>query len=241
MWDTSGLLLVGRPVNTVRAVSPITRRVASRDVSAPESASDEAGTDDAPWPVVRRATTRFVRICRAGAVLALAYGLVTVLLAVRDLTASAWLTAGIAVGSLICLTGVVGLWILPPRSPSRLRPRPGGPGSGTAAERSAARTSLRSGGDLDRDGRRLVALEVAGTARLPVVAAAAFALLGPVVIGTPNVAHPLPWLGPVVGAVVLAVLVVLILQVRAARRLHRAAQRADALPSVEGEQDPYLP
>lgn len=210
-------------------------------MSAPESAPDPTGTDDAPWPVVRRASTRFVRICRAAAVLALAYGLLVVLLAVRDLNASAWLWVAIVVGGLVHLAGVVGLWFVPPRSPSRLVPRPGAPGSGTAAARTAARRSLLSGGDLDGDGRRLVALEVAANARVPVVAAAAFALLGPVVIGTPNTDHPLPWLGPVVAAVVLAVLVVLVLQVRAARRLHRAAQRADALPSVEGQQAPYLP
>lgn len=237
--------MVGRPVNTGREVSPITRRVASPDVSAPDpvpgTTPDPAGTDDAPWPVVRRATTRFVRLCRACAVLALAYGLVVVLLAVRDLTASAWLAAGIVVGALLCLAGVVGLWFLPPRAPSRLLPRPGTPGAGAAADRNAARRSLLAGEDLDGDGRRLVALEVAGNARVPVVAAAAFAMLGPVVIGTPNTAHPLPWLGPVVAAVVLVLLAVLVLQVRAARRLHRAAQRADALPTVEDEQVPYLP
>ena len=222
-------------------MSPITRRVPSPDVSAPDSAPDQAGTDDAPWPVVRRATTRFVRICRAGAVVALAYGLVVVLLAVRDLNASAWLWVSIVVGALVHLAGVVGLWFLPPRSPSRLAPRPGAPGSGTAAVRAAARKRLLSGADLDGDARRLVALEVAGNARVPVVAAAAFALLGPVAIGTPNTGHPLPWLGPVVAALVLAVLVALVLQVRATRRVHRAAQRADALPSVDGEQAPYLP
>lgn len=190
---------------------------------------------------MRRATIRFVRIGRAGAVLALVYGLLVVLLALRDLGASAWLATGIVVGGLVHLAGVTGLWFLPPRAPSRLVPRPGAAGSGTPAARAAARKSLLAGGDLDADGRRLVALEVAANARVPVVAAAAFALLGPVVIGTPNTAHPLPWLGPVVAAVVLVVLVVLALQVRTARRLHHAAQRADALPTVEGEQVPYLP
>lgn len=210
-------------------------------MSAPDSTPDAAGTDDAPWPVMRRATTSFVRICRAGAVLALVYGLLVVLLALRDLGASAWLGAGIVVGGLVHLAGVAGLWFLAPRAPSRLAPRTGAAGSGTPAARAAARRSLLAGGELDADGRRLVALEVAANARVPVVAAAAFALLGPVVIGTPNTAHPLPWLGPVVAAVVLVVLVVLALQVRAARRVHRAAQRVDALPTVEGEQVPYLP
>lgn len=220
-------------------MAPITRRVASPDVSAPESAPDRPGTDDAPWPVVRRATTRFVRICRAGAVLALAYGLLVVLLAVRDLNASAWLWVAMGLGALVHLAGVVGLWFLPPRSASRLVPRAGAPGSGTAASRAAARTALLAGREPDGDGRRLIALEVAANGRVAVVAAAVFALLGPVVIGTPNTGHPLPWLGPVVAGVVLLVLVVLVLQVRAARRLHRAAQRADALPSVDGEQAPY--
>ncbi|MDQ4118171.1 MAG: hypothetical protein M3235_14605, partial [Actinomycetota bacterium] len=104
-------------------------------MSAPDPVPDQTGTDDAPWPVVRRATTRFVRICRAGALVALAYGLLVVLLAVRGLHASAWLWVAILVGALVHLAGVVGLWFLPPRSPSRLAPRPGGPGSGMAAAR----------------------------------------------------------------------------------------------------------
>lgn len=210
-------------------------------MATPDPAPEPTGTDDAPWPVVRRATARFVRTCRAAAVLALAYGLIVVLLALRDLTVSGWLTAGIVVGALLGLAGVVGLWFLPPRAPSLLLPRPGAPGSGTAADRAAARRSVLDGADLGGDARRLVALEVAATARVPVVAAAAFALLGPVLVGTPNVDHPLPWLGPVVAAVVLAVLAVLVAQVRAARRLHRAALRADALPSLDGEPTPYLP
>jgi len=238
---SSGLLLVGQPVNTGPTVSALTCRVASCSVSAPDSTTDAAGTDDAPWPVMRRATTRFVRSCRAGALLALAYGLLVVLLALRDLGASAWLAVAIVLGGLVHLAGVAGLWFLPPRAPSRLTPRPGTAGAGTPAARTAARRSLLAGEELDADGRRMVALEVAADARVPVVAAAAFAVLGPVATGTPNTGHPLPWLGPVVATLVLVVLVVLALQVRAARRLHRAAQRADALPSVEGEQIPYLP
>jgi protein-S-isoprenylcysteine O-methyltransferase Ste14 len=231
--------LVGRPVNTVPRVSPITRPVASADVSAPDSAPDRTGTDDAPWPVMRRASTRFVRICRALAVVALGYGLYVVLLALRDLGSSAWLWVAIVVGALVHLAGVVGLWFLPPRSPSRLLPRPGTPGAGTTAARASARKALLAHEDLDADGRRLVALEVAANARLPLVAAAAFAILGPVAIGTPNTAHPLPWLGPVVAVLVLAVLVVLGLQVRAVRRLHRAAQRADALPTNDDDGSRY--
>ncbi|TCK21065.1 hypothetical protein [Pseudonocardia endophytica] len=206
-------------------------------MSAPDSAPDRTGTDDAPWPVMRRSSTRFVRACRGIAVVALVYGLYVVLLALRDLGSSAWLWIAIVVGALVHLAGVVGLWFLPPRSPSRLLPRPGKPGFGTPSARAAARKSLLAYEELDADGRRLVALEVAGNARLPLVVAGAFAILGPVAIGTPNTAHPLPWLGPVVAALVLVVLVVLALQVRAARRLHRAAQRADALPTIEDDEE----
>ncbi len=234
--------MVGRPVKTVPRVAPITGRVASPIVSAPESgASNAAVSTDAPWPVVRRSSARFVRLCRAGAVLALVYGFVVLLLAVRDLDASIWLWIAVVLGGLVHLAGVAGLWFLPPRSPSRLLPKPGEAGSGTPADRAAARRELRDGGDLGPDGRRLVAVEVAANARVPIVAAAAFALLGPVALGTPNTGHPLPWLGPVVAGLVLLVLVVLALQVRATRRLHRAAQRVDALPTVDGEQAPYLP
>ncbi len=82
---------------------------------------------------------------------------------------------------------------------------------------------------------------MAAGARVPVVVAGAFALLGPVAMGTPNTDHPLPWLGPVTAAAVLLILLGLAWQLLAVRRVHREAQRAEALPSVEGSEVPYLP
>lgn len=229
--------MVGRPVKTVPTVAAITRRVASVLVSAPEPVTDTAS----PWPVMRPATTRFVRICRAVAVVVLAYGLLVLLLAARDIDPSALLWVAIGVGAVLHLAGLAGLWFLPPRSPSRLSPKPGGSGSGTPAERTTARKALLAGDDLDAEARRLVALEVAAGARVPLVVAWVFAMAGPVLITTANTAHPLPWLGAVTAAGAVVLLVVLVLQARAARRLHRAAQRADALPTVDGEEAPYLP
>lgn len=196
--------------------------------------------DPSPWPVVRHASRRFVVLCRLFALVALAYGVVIALLAVDDLTRSAWLWVAIAVGALVHLAGVIGLWFGAPRAPRRLLPRPG-PASGTEAQRRRARRTLRAGGRLGAEQRRLVAVEVAAGARVPVVVAAAFALLGPVAMGTPNTDHPLPWLGPVTAAVVLLILIGLAWQVRSARRVHREAQRAEALPSVEDSDVPFLP
>ncbi|MDN5915292.1 MAG: hypothetical protein L0I76_09335 [Pseudonocardia sp.] len=194
--------------------------------------------DSSPWPVVRRASGRFVVLCRLFALVALAYGVVIATLAVGDVTRSAWLWAAIVVGGLVHLAGVVGLWFVAPRAPKRILPRPG-PASGS--DRRRARRTLLVGGRLGAEQRRLVAVEVAAGARVPVVVAGAFALLGPVAMGTPNTDHPLPWLGPVTAAVVLVILIGLMWQVRSVRRVHREAQRADVLPSVEDSDVPYLP
>ncbi|MBW0105055.1 hypothetical protein [Pseudonocardia sp. KRD291] len=213
------------------------------DTDGPATAEDVSVTpsaDSSPWPVVRRASRRFVVLCRLFALVALAYGVVIATLAVGDVTRSAWLWAAIVVGGLVHLAGVVGLWFVAPRAPKRVLPRPG-PASGTESDRRRARRTLHAGGRLGAEQRRLVAVEVAAGARVPVVVAGAFALLGPVVMGTPNTDHPLPWLGPVTAGVVLLILLGLVWQVRAVRRVHREAQRAEALPSVEGSEVPYLP
>lgn len=209
---------------------------------ATDAADRDPGTDEDPsgWPTVRRASGRFVVACRAFAVLCLAYGIVLAQLAAGEVTRSAWLWVAITLGALVHLLGVVALWVLAPRAPKRVLPRPG-QAAGSGADRKRALRALRAGGRLGAQQRRLVAGEVAAGARVPVVAAGAYALLGPVVMGTTNTPRPLPWLGPVTAAVVLLVLVGLAWQVRSVRRLHRAAQRADALPSVEGHEAPYLP
>lgn len=209
---------------------------------APDTAGRDPTTGDDPsgWPTVRRASGRFVVSCRAFAVLALAYGIVVAALAAGGVARSAWLWVAIVFGALVHLLGVVGLWLLAPHAPKRVLPRPG-PGAGTGPDRTRARRALRAGGRLGAEQRRLVAGEVAAGARVPVVAAGAFALLGPVAMGTPNTDLPLPWLGPVTAAVVLLVLAALAWQVRSVRWLHRAAGRADALPAVEGRDAPYLP
>lgn len=209
---------------------------------APDTGAQDATSPAAPppWPVVRRPTHRFVRVCRALAVPALAYGVVMLLLAADDVRSSPWSWAAIALGGLVHLAGVLGLWFLPPRAAERVSPRPG-PDAGTERERRRARRALRAGRPLDPEQRRLVAVEVAAGARVPVVAAAAIALLGPVVSGAPNASHPLPWLGPVTAAVVLLIVAGLVLQVRSVRRLHRAARRADALPRYQARDAPYLP
>lgn len=209
---------------------------------APDAADGGPATGEDPsgWPTVRRASGRFVVSCRAFAVLALAYGLTVALLAVGEVDRSAWLWAAIALGALVHLLGVVALWVLAPRAPKRVLPRPGR-AAGTGADRKRAVRALRAGGRLGAEQRRLVAGEVAAGARVPVVVAGAFALLGPVVMGTPNTAGPLPWLGPATAGAVLLTLGSLGWQVRSVRSLHRAAQRADALPAVDGHDAPYLP
>ncbi|RZT87686.1 hypothetical protein EV383_4612 [Pseudonocardia sediminis] len=219
----------------------------SADTDAPDSGEDSADeTDLAPpvdpssWPVVRRASGRFVVSCRLFALLALGYGVSIVLLALGDVTRSVWLWVAIVGGGLVHLAGVVGLWFAASRAPKRILPRPG-PASGTESDRRRARRTLLAGGRLGAEQRRLVAVEVAAGARVPVVVAGAFALLGPVVTGTPNTDHPIPWLGPATAGVVLLILIGLAWQVRSVRRVHRDAQRAEALPSVEGSEVPFLP
>lgn len=193
-----------------------------------------------PWPVVRHSTRRFVRVCRVVAVLLLIAGVAAMLTGAQEIPPSPWFWAAVTVGGLVHLAGVAGLWFLPSRCPERVSPRPG-PQSGTERERRRARRTLRRGEQLDEEGRRLVAVEVAAGARTPLVVAGAFAILGPVAVGTPNTSEPLPWVGPVTAAVALLVVLGLAWQVRTVRRLHQAALRADALPRFEARDAPYLP
>ena len=190
--------------------------------------------------MVGQSTDRFVRFWRALAVPAIAYCALMALLAVRATGPSVWLWPAVVAGVLLHLAGVVGMWWFPPRAPERISPRPG-PEAGTETQRRDARRALRAGRELDAEQRRLVAVEVAAGARVPVVASVAFAVLGPVLMTSSHTSRALPWLGVALAAVVVLILLGLFVQVRGVRTLHRAALRADALPRFQARDAPFLP
>lgn len=193
-----------------------------------------------PWPTVRPPSSRAVVIRRVAAVLGLVHGGVVYSIATDVLSRAEYLFPAVVAGGLLNLVGVALLWLFAARSPRRVAPERG-PGMGLARDRAAARSVLRSGGTLDGEQRRLVAVDVVADAGLPLVAGAVFALLGPLVVTAVNASGPLSWLGPVTAGLVLLVLAATGRRTWSAHALHRAADRRHTVPRFEGSGAPWRP
>ncbi|MEJ8278995.1 hypothetical protein, partial [Pseudonocardia spirodelae] len=192
------------------------------------------------WPTVRPPSTRAVVLGRIGAGVALAwFGVVYSI--TTDVHARAdHLLAAIVTGGVLSLVGVVLLWLSASRVPTRVAPARG-PEMGLVADRAAARRVLRSGGTPDGEQRRLIAVDVLADARVPQVAGAVFALLGPLVTAAVNASGPLGWAGPATAALIVVVLALVGWRTWAAHALHRAADRRHTVPRFEHTGTPWRP
>lgn len=193
-----------------------------------------------PWPTVRPPSLRAVVIGRVAAgVAAVWFGVVYSI--TTDVHARAdHLLAAIVVGGLLSLLGVVLLWLSASRIPVRVAPARG-PDMGLVRDRAAARKVLRSGGTPDGEQRRLIAVDVLADARLPQVAGAVFALLGPLVMAAVNASGPLGWAGPLTAGLIVVVLALVGWRTWAAHALHRLADRRHTVPRYEESGAPWRP
>lgn len=197
-------------------------------------------TPAGPWPTVRPLSPRAVVLTRAAAVVALVWFGAVYTVATDVLSRAPYLLDGLVVGGLLCVLGTVLLWLYAARTPARVAPGRG-PEMGLARDRAAARKLLLSGGTLDGEQRRLIAVEVLADAKLPLVTGATAGFLGPLVVAVANASGPVAWLGPVTAALIVLLLVALGWRTWSAYRLHRAADRIHTVPRYEDSGSPWRP
>lgn len=197
-------------------------------------------TPAGPWPTVRPPSTRATIVGRAAAVVAVVWYGAVFSVSTDVLSRSDYLLAGVVVGGILSLVGVLLLWLFASRSPSRVAPERG-PDMGLPRDRAAARKVLRSGGTPDGEQRRLVAIEVQADAKLPLVTGATFALLGPLVVAVNHYSGTFGPLGPVTSGLILLLLAGLGWRTWSAWSLHRAADRKHTVPRYAGSGAPWRP
>lgn len=208
------------------------------DTAGPaEAATPTHVTPAGPWPTVRPPSTRAVVLGRVAALVGVAWYCVVFSVATDVLSRAEYLLAGVVVGGILSLLGVLLLWLSASRTPSPVQPSRG-PEMGLARDRTAATKVLRSGGTPDAEQRRLVAIEVLADAKLPLVTGATFALLGPLVVAA---AHAGSTFGPVTAGLILLLLAGLGWRTWSAWALHRAADRRHTVPRFEETGSPWRP
>ena len=224
------------------------------DSTGPRSPADPAGdpaepgeaavpghvTPAGPWPTVRPPSTRAVVLGRVAAVVGVAWYCVVFSVATDVLSRAEYLLAGVVVGGILSLLGVLLLWLSASRTPSPVQPSRG-PEMGLARDRAAATKVLRSGGTPDAEQRRLVAIEVLADAKLPLVTGATFALLGPLVVAAAHTGGTFAWLAPVTAGLILLLLAGLGWRTWSAWALHRAADRRHTVPRFVETGSPWRP
>ncbi|MFP5022229.1 hypothetical protein [Pseudonocardia phyllosphaerae] len=193
-----------------------------------------------PWPTVRPATARTVAIRRALAVLALVYGVAVYWIATDVLSRAEHLLAGVVVGGLLNLVGVVLLWLYAQRTPARVEPARG-PDMGLVRDRAVARKVLRSGLTPDGEQRRLVAVDVLADAPVPLITGGTFALLGPLVVAVAHDSGPFGWAGPLTAGLIVVVLALVGVRAWRAYALHKLADAKHTVPRFEESGTPWQP
>lgn len=197
-------------------------------------------TPAGPWPTVRPPSTRAVVIGRVAAVVGVVWYCAVFSVATDVLSRAEYLLAGVLVGGVLSLLGVLLLWLSASRTPSPAEPVRGAD-LGLARDRAVARKVLRSGGTPDAEQRRLVAIEILADAKLPLVTGATFALLGPLVVAAANASGTFAWLGPVTAGLILLLLAGLGWRTWSAWTLHRAADRRHIVPRFVESGSPWRP